>query len=43
MLELRKQARKNKDFDTADSIRDRLEQLGITIKDTKDGAEWEVT
>ncbi len=43
MLELRMQARKNKDFDTADSIRDRLEQLGITIKDTKDGTEWEVT
>jgi len=43
MLELRLQARKNRDFATADSIRDRLEQMGITIKDTKDGTEWEVT
>ena len=40
LLELRRQARDNKDFATSDRIRDRLSELGITIKDTKDGTDW---
>jgi cysteinyl-tRNA synthetase len=40
LLELRRQARERKDFATSDRIRDRLTELGITIKDGKDGTEW---
>ncbi len=40
ILELRKQARANKDFATSDKIRDELKNIGIIIKDTKDGVEW---
>ncbi|WP_041468922.1 cysteine--tRNA ligase [Chloroherpeton thalassium] len=40
VLELRQAARKNKDFATADKIRDGLTGIGIEVKDTKDGAIW---
>ncbi len=40
VLEIRKQARTNKDFATSDKIRDDLENIGIIIKDTKNGVEW---
>lgn len=40
VLDLRKNAKQNKDFAVADMIRDELAKLQITIKDTKDGAEW---
>ena len=40
LLSLRKQAKENKDYQTADKIRDELNNLNISIKDTKDGAEW---
>ncbi len=40
VIALRARARKNKDWDTADFIRDELKQLGITIEDTKDGPRW---
>ncbi len=40
LIELRQEAKKNKDYATADKIRDQLTSLGITLKDTKDGAEW---
>ena len=40
LLQLRAQAKKNKDWATSDQIRDSLAALGFTIKDTKDGAEW---
>lgn len=41
LLSIRQQAKQNKDFSTADSIRNKLEELGILIKDKKDGFEWE--
>ena len=41
-LNTRIEAKKNKDFATSDKIRDMLNQAGITIKDTKDGSEWEL-
>jgi cysteinyl-tRNA synthetase len=41
ILELRKNAKTNKDFATSDKIRDELAKHGITVKDTKDGASWE--
>jgi cysteinyl-tRNA synthetase len=42
LLNLRMEAKKNKDFATADKIRDQLKEMGIIVKDTKDGFEWEV-
>jgi cysteinyl-tRNA synthetase len=42
LLTTRNEAKKNKDWATADRIRDELTNLGITIKDTKDGFEWEI-
>ena len=40
VLELRQQARENKDWDTSDKIRDGLAAAGITVKDSKDGSTW---
>ena len=40
LLELRAEARKNKDFALSDKIRDELLDAGIEIKDTKDGVSW---
>ena len=40
ILAFRKAAKEEKDFTTADKIRDKLGKLNIIIKDGKDGAEW---
>lgn len=40
LIEIRQSARANKDFATADKIRDQLNELGIVIKDGKDGTTW---
>ncbi|NLP43581.1 MAG: cysteine--tRNA ligase [Peptococcaceae bacterium] len=40
LLEIRQNARKNKDWATADLIRDRIKEIGIIIEDTPDGARW---
>ncbi|MBS4026892.1 MAG: cysteine--tRNA ligase [Clostridia bacterium] len=40
LLDLRKETRQKKDFQTADSIRERLKELGILIEDTPQGARW---
>ena len=40
LVELRGNAKTNKDWATADTIRDTLSQLGITIMDGKDGSTW---
>lgn len=42
-LERRTQARADKDFATADAVRDRLTAAGITITDTPDGPTWLLT
>jgi cysteinyl-tRNA synthetase len=42
ILNLRLEAKKRKDFETADKIRDELQKKGVIIKDTKDGFEWEL-
>ncbi len=42
LLEIREQARKNKDWAMADLIRDRLGEIGIEVADTKDGPTWKV-
>ena len=38
----RNEARKNKDFARADSIREELAQKGIEIKDTREGTIWKL-
>ena len=40
VLEERAKAKAAKDWGLSDAIRDHLKALGITVKDTKDGAEW---
>jgi cysteinyl-tRNA synthetase len=42
ILKLRTQAKSGRDFETADRIREELTNLGITVKDRKDGADWEI-
>ncbi|HKL31869.1 MAG TPA: cysteine--tRNA ligase [Tangfeifania sp.] len=43
LLNLRLEAKKNKDWSTADKIRNELTALGIEVKDTKDGFEWKLS
>lgn len=40
LIAKRTEAKKNKDFATADAIREELSQMGITIKDTRQGVQW---
>ncbi|MDO4742625.1 MAG: cysteine--tRNA ligase [bacterium] len=40
MIAERTQARKNKDFKTADRIRDELKEMGIILEDTALGVKW---
>jgi cysteinyl-tRNA synthetase len=42
ILEMRSNAKSNKDFATSDLIRDSLAKLNIQIKDTKEGATWSI-
>ena len=43
LIELRKEARCNKDFATSDKIRDQLADLGIQLKDGKEGTTFSVS
>ncbi|MEX1001055.1 MAG: cysteine--tRNA ligase [Crocinitomicaceae bacterium] len=40
VLELRKNAREQKDWETSDLIRDKLKEAGITVKDSAEGSSW---
>ena len=42
IIRLRLKAKQSKDYATADAIRDQLIELGIEIKDGKDGTKWEL-
>ena len=42
ILDIRATAKANKDWTTSDRIRDSLTALGITVKDGKDGATWQL-
>ena len=42
MIEKRKAAKQNKDYELADSIREELERDGIILKDTREGTIYEV-
>jgi len=42
LIELRAQARADKNFQLSDLIRDRLSELGITVEDRPDGTVWRI-
>ena len=42
LLSLRTKAKADKDYATADAIRDQLKEIGIAIMDGKDGADWQM-
>ena len=42
LLQIRMQAKQNKDWATSDKIRNELSAIGFEIKDTKDGFEWQL-
>jgi len=42
LIEARAAARKAKNFKESDRIRDALAEMGVVLKDTKDGTTWEI-
>ncbi|MDU1904901.1 MAG: cysteine--tRNA ligase [Dysgonomonas sp.] len=42
LLEIRAEAKANKDWATSDKIRNELNKIGFEIKDGKDGSEWKL-
>ena len=42
ILDIRKEIKAKKDFIASDKLRDNLNKINITIKDTKDGAIWSI-
>jgi cysteinyl-tRNA synthetase len=42
IINLRQDAKNRKDFEASDKIRAELNKLGITLKDKKDGVDWEM-
>ncbi len=43
MVQLRTEAKARKDYATSDQIRNQLAGMGIMLKDTKEGCEWEIS
>ena len=42
LLDIRSNAKANRDWATSDLIRDKLAAIGFDIKDTKTGTEWKI-
>ena len=42
LIEARNQARKNKDFAKADSLRNQLESMNVDLEDTPEGVSWKI-
>jgi cysteinyl-tRNA synthetase len=42
LVAARLEARKRRDFEKSDRIRDELAKMGVVLKDTKDGTTWEI-
>jgi cysteinyl-tRNA synthetase len=43
LLQYRVEAKAKKDFAASDNIRKQLTEMGVTVRDTKDGFEWEMS
>ncbi|MGD9976529.1 MAG: cysteine--tRNA ligase [Bacteroidales bacterium] len=43
LLNMRLEAKARKDFTTSDKVRDELAKLGVTVRDRKDGFDWEIS
>jgi cysteinyl-tRNA synthetase len=43
VIEMRQQARQNKDWPTSDKIRDTLNAIHIELKDGKEGTTWKIS
>lgn len=43
LLSIRLEAKARKDFETSDKIRDELARLGVTVRDRKNGYDWEIS
>ena len=42
ILAIRTDAKKNKNYALSDQIRDNLSSIGVTVRDTKNGPEYEI-
>ncbi len=42
LIDLRKDAKQNKDFATADKIRNSLSEIGVQLEDTRSGVKWKI-
>ena len=42
LLNIRKEAKANKDWATSDKIRNKMSEIGFDVNDTKDGFEWKL-
>ena len=42
IIDLRQNAKENKDFSSSDKIRQKLRDAGVILKDRKDGVDWEL-
>ena len=42
LLDVRAEAKAAKNWAASDRIRDRLNEIGIRVKDRKDGCDWEI-
>ncbi len=42
VLKMRHEAKEGKDYETSDRLRDELIRMGVTLKDRKDGTDWEI-
>ncbi len=42
LIDARNAARKAKNFEESDRIRDELAAMGVVLKDSKDGTTWEI-
>ena len=42
ILAIRTDAKKNKNYALSDQIRDNLSAIGVTVRDTKNGPEYEI-
>jgi cysteinyl-tRNA synthetase len=43
ILDMRVEAKQQKDFKTSDALRDKLQEAGISIKDAKEGSTWSLS